>query len=132
VEQRRSASPASRGDQAGARRRCAIFRRACRKRLEGVASLDGEEIRKQLREEITFECAEELRALRKEYARAFGQDLVQEGKRILVATMQRLAASRTTTSPPRSSTAEREIEGPLIGREGATSNRRGRDRHDAC
>ncbi len=38
--------------------------KSLRKRLEGVASLDGEEIRKQLREEITFECQEELRALR--------------------------------------------------------------------
>ena len=40
--------------------------KSLRKRLEGVASLDGEEVRKQLREEVTFECAEELRALRKE------------------------------------------------------------------
>src|SRR5258708_10534020 len=36
--------------------------KSLRKRLEGVASLDGEEVRKQLREEVTFECQEELRA----------------------------------------------------------------------
>ena len=39
--------------------------KSLRKRLEGVASLDGEEVRKQLREEVVFECQEELRALRR-------------------------------------------------------------------
>lgn len=66
--------------------------KSLRKRLEGVASLDGEEVRKQLREEVVFECQEELRALRKELLERSEQDLVQEGKRILVATMQRLAS----------------------------------------
>ena len=54
--------------------------KSLRKRLEGVASLDGEEIRKQLREEVIFECQEELRALRKELMERSEQDLVQEGK----------------------------------------------------
>ena len=79
--------------------------KSLRKRLEGVASLDGEEIRKQLREEVVFECQEELRALRKELMERSEQDLVQEGKRILVGpkgggtnnlAVRLLAASKVT------------------------------------
>lgn len=93
--------------------------KSLRKRLEGVASLDGEEVRKQLREEVTFECAEELRALRKELLERSEQDLVQEGKRILVTTMQRLASK-----PNNDITATivqlptEEMKGRIIGREG--------------
>jgi ribonuclease Y len=93
--------------------------KSLRKRLEGVASLDGEEVRKQLREEVTFECQEELRVLRKELLERSEQDVVQEAKRILVTTMQRLASkpnndiTATIVQLP-----SEEMKGRIIGREG--------------
>ncbi|MBI2498366.1 MAG: ribonuclease Y [Opitutae bacterium] len=93
--------------------------KSLRKRLEGVASLDGEEVRKQLREEVTFECQEELRALRKELLERSEQEVMQEGKRILVAAMQRLAGkpnndlTATIVQLP-----SEEMKGRIIGREG--------------
>src|SRR6478609_4770303 len=93
--------------------------KSLRKRLEGVASLDGEEIRKQLSEEVVFECQDELRALRKELVDRSEQDIVQEGRRILVAAMQRLASkpnndiTATIVQLP-----NEEMKGRIIGRKG--------------
>ena len=90
-----------------------------RQRLEGVAALDGEEIRKQLREEVTFECQEELRVLRKELLERSEQDIAQEGKRIVVTAMQRLVSkpnndlTATIVQLP-----SEEMKGRIIGREG--------------
>jgi ribonuclease Y len=93
--------------------------KSVRKRLEGVAHMDAEEIKKALREEIMVECQDELRALRRETLERSEQDLQNEAKRILIASMQRLASK-----PNNDITATivhlptEEMKGRIIGREG--------------
>ncbi len=96
-----------------------LLSKRLRQRLEGVAALDGEEIRKQLREEITFECQEELRVLRKELLERSEQEITQEGKRIVVTAMQRLVSkpNNDLTATIVQLPAE-EMKGRIIGREG--------------
>jgi ribonuclease Y len=90
-----------------------------RKRLEGVAQMDAEEIKKALREEVQMECQDELRILRRETMERSEQDLQAEAKRILIAAMQRLASK-----PNNDITAtivhlpSEEMKGRIIGREG--------------
>lgn len=66
--------------------------KSVRQRLEGVAQMDAEEIRRALREEVTLECQDELRAMRRAMLDRSEQDLQSEARRILVAAMQRLAS----------------------------------------
>jgi ribonucrease Y len=93
--------------------------RALRKRLEGMAHMDAEEIKKQLREEVLLECQDELRALRSDILERSEQDIQNEARRILVTTMQRLASK-----PNNDITAtivhlpSEEMKGRIIGREG--------------
>ncbi|MBE7538110.1 MAG: ribonuclease Y [Opitutaceae bacterium] len=93
--------------------------KALRKRLEGVASMDGEEIRKQLREEVLLECQDELRALRREVLERSEQDVENQAKRILISSMQRLASrpnndiTATIVQLP-----SEDMKGRIIGREG--------------
>ncbi len=69
--------------------------KSVRQRLEGVAHMDAEAIRRALREEMMIECQDELRALRRATMERSEQDLQAEAKRILVAAMQRLAGKPT-------------------------------------
>jgi ribonuclease Y len=93
--------------------------KSLRKRLEGVSHMDAEEIKKQLREETLIECQDELRALRRSTLERSEQDIQNEAKRILIATMQRLA-----TKPNNDIAAtivhlpNEEMKGRIIGREG--------------
>ncbi|MCF3648228.1 ribonuclease Y [Synoicihabitans lomoniglobus] len=90
-----------------------------RKRLEGVAKMDAEEIRIALREEVAIECQDELRAQRRQTLERSEQDLNNEARRILIASMQRLSSQ-----PNNDLTATivqlptEEMKGRIIGREG--------------
>ena len=93
--------------------------KAVRQRLEGVAHMDGEAIKRALRDEITLECQDELRAMRRALLDRSEQDLQAEARRILVAAMQRLASKpnndlMVTLVPLPSEDMKRRI----VGREG--------------
>lgn len=92
---------------------------ALRKRLEGVANLDADEIRLALRDEVLLECQEELRALRKDVLDQSDVEVTYESQRILLTSMQRLSArpyhdiTTTIINLP-----SEEMKGRIIGREG--------------
>lgn len=93
--------------------------KSLRKRLEGVSQMDAEEIKRALREEVSLECQDELRALRHQILDRSEQDLNNEAKRILITAMQRLASkpnndiTATIVQLP-----SEEMKGRIIGREG--------------
>jgi ribonuclease Y len=93
--------------------------KSLRKRLEGVSQMDAEEIKKQLREETQLECQDELRLLRRSILDRSEQDIQNEAKRILLASMQRLSSqpnndiTATIVALP-----SEELKGRIIGREG--------------
>ena len=93
--------------------------KSVRQRLEGVSQMDAEELRRALREEVTLECQDELRALRRDQLEKSEQELHTEGRRVLIAAMQRLTArpgfDLTATIVPLPS---EEMKGRIIGREG--------------
>jgi ribonuclease Y len=93
--------------------------KSVRKRLEGVSQLDADEIKKQLREEVLLECADEFRALRRATLEKSEQELQNDARRALIASMQRIASK-----PNNDLTAtiiqlpNEEMKGRIIGREG--------------
>ena len=93
--------------------------KSVRKRLEGVSQMDADEIKRQLREEVLLECGDELRALRRATLEKSEQELQNDARRILVASMQRLAGK-----PNNDLTATivqlptEDMKGRIIGREG--------------
>jgi ribonuclease Y len=93
--------------------------KSLRQRLEEIAHLDGNEIKKALREEVLVECQDDLRQYRKEIMDRSEADLKSEAKRVLLAIMQRMASqpnhdiSATIVQLPSD-----EMKGRIIGREG--------------
>jgi ribonuclease Y len=93
--------------------------KSLRKRLEGVAHMDAEEIKKQLREEVMLENQDEIRAMRRSVIERSEQDIQNEARRILVTSMQRMSSQ-----PNNDITAtivhlpSEEMKGRIIGREG--------------
>ncbi len=93
--------------------------KSLRRRLEGVSQMDAEEIKKNLCQEVEIECQEELRQLRRDTLERSERDLEMQARRILVATMQRMASkpnadiTATIVQLPND-----EMKGRIIGREG--------------
>jgi ribonucrease Y len=93
--------------------------KSLRTRLEGMAAMDAEEIRKQLREEVMLECQDEIRAMRREALERSDQDVENEARRILITAMQRMSSkpnndiTATIVQLP-----SEEMKGRIIGREG--------------
>ena len=93
--------------------------KSLRKRLEGVSQMDGDEIKRTLRDEVMLECQDEFRAMKRETLEKSEQELQNEAKRILITAMQRLASK-----PNNDITAtivhlpSEEMKGRIIGREG--------------
>jgi ribonuclease Y len=93
--------------------------KSVRKRLEGVAQMDGEEIKRALREEVLLECQDELRALRRETLEKSEQELQNDAHRILVTAMQRLTGRpNNDITPTIVQLPGEEMKGRIIGREG--------------
>jgi ribonuclease Y len=93
--------------------------KSVRKRLEGMASMDATEIKQALRDEVMLECQDELRALRRATLDRSEQDLQNEAKRTLIASMQRLASRpNTDLMATLVSLPSEDMKGRIIGREG--------------
>jgi ribonuclease Y len=90
-----------------------------RQRIEGMSQMNPDEIRQTLRDEVMLECQDELRALKREMLERSEQDLQTQARRVLIATMQRLASkpnadiTATIVQLP-----NEEMKGRIIGREG--------------
>ncbi len=90
-----------------------------RTRLEGVSQLDADEIKRELREEVLLECQDEIRALRRATLEKSEQELQNDARRVIIASMQRMASK-----PNNDLTAtiiqlpSEEMKGRIIGREG--------------
>jgi ribonucrease Y len=90
-----------------------------RERLRGAATLNEEQLRAALREEVRTEAAAELRDLRNQLRNRAETELQDEGRRILIDSLQRL----TSTVPAEIGATlvrlpNEEMKGRIIGREG--------------
>jgi len=93
--------------------------KSLRRKLEGIAGMDAQEIERALREEVEIECQDELRILRRQTLDRSEQDLNNEARRVLISAMQRLSSrpnndlTATIVQLP-----TEEMKGRIIGREG--------------
>jgi ribonuclease Y len=93
--------------------------RSLRQTMENLASMNVEEVRANLRDQVRQECQDELRTLRREFLERSETEIIDESRRMLVAAMQRL-----TSKPNNDLTAtivqlpNDDMKGRIIGREG--------------
>lgn len=98
-----------------ARKRLAEYRN----KLHSLGDLSADDIRRQIRAEVERECEDEIRDLREERLRRAVVEVDDEARKILLASMQRLAAqpnhdiTATVVKLP-----SEDLKGRIIGREG--------------
>ncbi|MDA0346228.1 MAG: ribonuclease Y [Verrucomicrobia bacterium] len=92
---------------------------AYRTKLEEVAQLNPEDIRRRLEDEVRKECEDELRDMRQRLLAKSDLEVQREAQRIILTTMQRIAS--TPDSSNAASTVvlpNDEMKGRIIGKEG--------------
>ena len=87
--------------------------------MANLASMDVEEIKRELQQQVKIECNDELLRIRKDILERSETDLTRQANRTLLATMQRIASkpnseiSATVVQLPND-----DMKGRIIGREG--------------
>lgn len=95
------------------------LRQLYRRRLFQVAHITEIEARKYIKEEVMYECEEEVRRIRQEILGKSTLEIEQEANRILVDTMQRLGGTPSIcNSAALIKLPSEDIKGRLIGKEG--------------
>lgn len=101
------------------RQAVAKMSRDLRRTMEKLADMDVEEVKLALREEVKRDCADELHSLRKSVLDRSERELQDEGRRMLVAAMQRLTSKSTDDiTATIVQLPNDDMKGRIIGREG--------------
>lgn len=87
--------------------------------MANLASMDVEEVKDALREQVRADCADELKKMRKELLERGETDIQREAKRTLVAAMQRIASKpNSDVTAAVVQLPNDDMKGRIIGREG--------------
>ncbi|MGK0238047.1 MAG: ribonuclease Y [Candidatus Pelagisphaera sp.] len=87
--------------------------------MANLASMDVEEIKKELREQVEFECKDALSRMRKDLLERSELDVDREANRTLLAAMQRIASKPSSEiSASIVQLPNDDMKGRIIGREG--------------
>lgn len=101
------------------RQAVAKMSRNLRRTMEKLADMDVEEVKLTLREEVKRECADEIHGLRKSILDRSERELQDEGRKMLVAAMQRLTSKSTDDiTATIVQLPNDDMKGRIIGREG--------------
>ncbi len=90
-----------------------------RRTMANLASMDIEELKRELREQVKFECNDELLRMRKDIVDRSEIDINREANRSLLAAMQRIASKPSSEiSASIVQLPNDDMKGRIIGREG--------------